>query len=96
MARTCCTESSFQFRREFKALWGMNAKELVFTSFMQPIDLKVFGSIALDFLSFEFYAKSHFDSREPYFPLILHFCCRYLQEIGYTDTIIDIRSNRVR
>ena len=23
-------------------------------------------------------------------------CCRYLQEIGYTDTIIDVRSNRVR
>lgn len=22
--------------------------------------------------------------------------CRYLQEIGYTDTIIDVRSNRVR
>lgn len=24
------------------------------------------------------------------------FDCRYLQEIGYTDTIIDVRSNRVR
>ncbi len=23
-------------------------------------------------------------------------CCRYLQEIGYTDTIIDVRSARVR
>ena len=30
--------------------------------------------------------------------VLLHpFCfCRYLQEIGYTDTIIDVRSNRVR
>ena len=30
--------------------------------------------------------------------MIHHCCCffRYLQEIGYTDTIIDVRSNRVR
>lgn len=27
---------------------------------------------------------------------LLSFLCRYLQEIGYTDTIIDVRSNRVR
>lgn len=28
--------------------------------------------------------------------LTAFFFCRYLQEIGYTDTIIDVRSARVR
>ena len=28
--------------------------------------------------------------------LVLYIFCRYLQEIGYTDTIIDVRSSRVR
>lgn len=23
-------------------------------------------------------------------------CCRYLQEVGYTDTILDVKSQRVR
>lgn len=28
--------------------------------------------------------------------LIQYLLCRYLQEIGYTDTIIDVRSNKVK
>ena len=31
-----------------------------------------------------------------YLSFVLPFLFRYLQEIGYTDTIIDVRSNRVR